>query len=393
MPISTSISEMMQNSSFIRKMFEEGTRLKALHGKDKVCDFSIGNPGVAPPEQFQKVLMEEASRVEPLIHGYMPNAGFPDVRQAVADYVSTEQNVKLEGRHLLMTCGAGGALNVVLRALTNPGDEVLSPSPAFVEYGFYCANFGANLKLAKTTDNFDLDTAAVADAISAKTVAVIVNSPHNPTGRVYSRESLVALAEVLDEGSRKIGRRIYLISDEPYRKLVYDGLEVAPIMSIYPHSIVLTSYSKDLSLAGERIGWLAVGPDAEDSQRIIDAATLCNRILGYVNAPGLMQRTVARLQGVSVDVKIYQAKRDRITSILDDAGYEYSKPQGAFYLWVKSPVENELEFVDALKNELILTVPGRGFAGPGWIRISYCVDDQVIDRSAEGFRKVRKLYR
>jgi aspartate aminotransferase len=270
---------------------------------------------------------------------------------------------------------------------------VLSPSPAFVEYGFYCANFGAALKLVPTTDTFDLDCAAIARAISDKTVAVIINSPHNPTGRVYSRKSIADLAAVLDDGSRKIGRRIYLISDEPYRKLVYDGLEVAPIMSIYPHSIVVTSYSKDLSLAGERIGWLAVSPEADDSQRIVDAVNLCNRILGFVSAPGLMQRIVARLQGVSVDVGIYKAKRDRMTKILDDAGYEYSKPQGAFYLWVKSPVENELDFVDALKKELILTVPGRGFAGPGWIRISYCVDDEVINRSAEGFRKVAKLYK
>jgi len=383
---------MMKNSSFIRKMFEEGAKLKILHGVDKVCDFSIGNPDMIPPQEFQDVLMEEAARNEPRIHGYMPNAGFPDVRESVAAFASTEQKVDLKGRDVLMTCGAGGALNVALRAITNPGDEVLSSAPCFVEYGFYCGNFGASLKLVPSTDNFDLDPRAFADAITEKTAAVIINSPNNPTGRVYPEETLVELAKVLEEGSRRVGRRIYLISDEPYRKIVYNGLKVPPVLSSYPHSLVATSYSKDLSLPGERIGYLAVNPAAEDGEKLIGALTLCNRILGYVNAPGLMQRTVARLQGVSVDVGIYQAKRDKLKRIFDDAGFEYSEPQGTFYFWLKSPVEDEREVVDALKKELILTVPGRGFAGPGWFRVSYCVDDAVIDRSAEGFRKVRKLF-
>ncbi len=392
MPISDSIAEMMKNSSFIRKMFEEGAKLRILHGVDKVCDFSIGNPDMIPPQEFQDVLMEEAARNEPRIHGYMPNAGFPDVRESVAAFASTEQKVDLTGGDVLMTCGAGGALNVALRAITNPGDEVLSSAPCFVEYGFYCGNFGASLKLVPSTDNFDLDPRAFADAITEKTAAVIINSPNNPTGRVYPEETLVELAKVLEEGSRRIGRRIYLISDEPYRKIVYNGLKVPPVLSSYPHSLVATSYSKDLSLPGERIGYLAVNPAAEDGEKLIGALTLCNRILGYVNAPGLMQRTVARLQGVSVDVGIYQAKRDKLKRIFDDAGFEYSEPQGTFYFWLKSPVEDEREVVDALKKELILTVPGRGFAGPGWFRVSYCVDDAVIDRSAEGFRKVRKLF-
>lgn len=382
----------MKNSSFIRKMFEEGAKLKAEYGADKVCDFTLGNPSVIPPDEFQKVLLEEAARNEPLIHGYMPNAGYPEVRQAVADYVSTEQGVKLEARHMLMTCGAGGALNVVLRAITNPGDEVISSTPAFVEYGFYCANFGAKLKLVPSTDSFDLDPSAIGEAVTEKTAAVIINSPHNPTGRVYPAETIAELAAVLEAKSREIGRRIYLISDEPYRKLVYDGVAVPPILSAYADSIVVTSYSKDLSLAGERIGWLAVCPAAEDVDQLIGAVTLCNRILGFVNAPGLMQRTIARLQGLSVDVGIYQGKRDRLCRILDAAGFEYSLPQGAFYLWVKSPVDDERLVVDALKEELILTVPGRGFAGPGWFRMSYCVGDEVIDRCADGFMKVRKAF-
>lgn len=393
MPVSESIAEIMKNASFIRKMFEEGTKLKVLHGADAVCDFSIGNPDMVPPDEFQDVLMEEAARTEPRIHGYMPNAGYPFVRKSVADFASVEQGVDLKADHVLMTCGAGGALNVALRAIVNPGDEVLASAPCFVEYGFYCQNFGASLKLVPSTPDFDLDPEAFAAAITEKTAAVIVNSPHNPTGRIYPAETLARLAEVLDEAGARIGRRIYLISDEPYRKIAYDGGSVPPIMAAYPHSLVATSYSKDLSLPGERIGWLAVNPAADDAGQLIGALTLCNRILGYVNAPGLMQRVVARLQGVSVDVKVYQAKRDALKAILDEAGFEYAPPQGTFYFWIKSPVEDEREVVDALKKELILTVPGRGFAGPGWLRVSYCVDDAVIARAADGFRKVGALYR
>jgi aspartate aminotransferase len=392
MPISTSIAAMMQNSSFIRKMFEEGAKLKMLHGVDAVCDFSIGNPDMTPPEEFQAALMEEAGRQEPRIHGYMPNAGYPYVRKNVADFASSEQGVELTAQNLLMTCGAGGALNVALRAIVNPGDEVLASAPCFVEYGFYCGNYGAELKLVPSTDTFDLDPKAFAEAVTEKTAAVIVNSPHNPTGRIYPSETLAELADVLDEASRRNGRRIYLLSDEPYRKIAYDGIEVPSVMALYPHSLVATSYSKDLSLPGERIGYLAVNPAAEDAEQLIGALTLCNRILGYVNAPGLMQRTVARLQGVSVDVGVYQAKRDKLRAILDDADFEYAEPQGTFYFWVKSPVDDELAVVDALKKELILTVPGRGFSGPGWFRISYCVDDAVIERSAEGFKTVRRKF-
>ena len=237
MPISKSIATMMQNSSFIRKMFEEGARLKAEHGADAVCDFSIGNPDMKPPAEFREALLTEASRDEPRIHGYMPNAGYPEVRAAVAAHVSGEQGVKLDAHHLLMTCGAGGALNVALRSIVNPGDEVLASAPCFVEYGFYCDNFGAALKLVPSTPDFDLDPEAFAAAISEKTAAVIINSPHNPTGRIYPAETLDRLARVLDEGSRRIGRRIYLLSDEPYRKIAYDGIPVPPVLKSYPRII------------------------------------------------------------------------------------------------------------------------------------------------------------
>ena len=369
MPVAKSIAEMMKNSSFIRKMFEEGAKLKSIHGQDKVCDFSIGNPDLPPPDEFRKVLLEEAARDEARIHGYMPNAGYPAVRRAVAESVSADMGVTLDAEHLLMTCGAGGALNVALRALCNPGDEVIASAPCFVEYGFYCSNYGASLKLVPAKADFDLDPAAFADAITEKTAAVIINSPHNPTGRIYPAETLEELGRALDKAKERTGRRIYLISDEPYRKIAYDGITVPPVMKAYAHSLVATSYSKDLSLPGERIGWLAVNPDAEDADQIAGALTLCNRILGYVNAPALMQRTVARLQDLSVDIGIYRAKRDKIKRILDEAGFEYAPPEGTFYFWVKSPAADEMEVVNALKEELILTVPGSGFAGPGWLRI------------------------
>ena len=392
MPVSESIREIMKNASFIRKMFEEGAKLKQIHGTDKVCDFSIGNPDAPPPPEFQKVLEEEAAVTEKNIHGYMPNAGFPYVREAVARQASKEQGITLESENIIMTTGAGGALNTALRTIVNPGDEVLSTAPCFVEYGFYCSNFGASLKLVKTTEDFNLDPEAFAAAVTEKTAAVIINSPNNPTGRVYDKKTLEKLADVLEKASERTGRRIYLISDEPYRKIVYDGLDVPSVMQAYRHTLVATSYSKDLSLPGERIGWLAVHPEAEDAGELLGGLTLSNRILGFVNAPALMQRVVGRLQGVSVDVGIYQSKRDKLKKIFDKAGFEYSEPQGTFYFWLRSPVENELEVVDALKEELILTVPGRGFAGPGWFRVSYCVDDDVIERSEAGFIKVGSKY-
>ena len=392
MPISRSISQMIKRSSLIRKMFEEGSRLKSIHGADKVCDFSIGNPDIVPPPEFRKILLEEAARDEPRIHGYMPNAGYPAVREALAASLSDHLRVPLEARHVVLTCGAGGALNVALRAICNHGDEVITSVPCFVEYEFYCANHGASLRRVSSSPDFNLNPDAFAQAINEKTAAVIINSPHNPTGRIYPRETLKALAEVLERGSRRTGRRIYLISDEPYRKIAFDGIRVPSSISDYPHSLSAASYSKELSIPGERIGWLALNPSAEDAEELISALSLCNRILGFINAPALMQRTVARLQGLSVDAGIYQAKRDKLKHILDDAGFDYVLPEGTFYFWIKSPVEDELKVVEALKEQLILSVPGRAFGSPGWFRVSFCVNDDVIERSAGGFKAACRYF-
>ena len=286
-----------------------------------------------------------------------------------------------------MTTGAGGALNIILKTLLNPGDKVLVSRPCFVEYGFYCDNHGGELVMVDSRDNFDLNTEAFEKKIDKTTAAVIINSPNNPTGRVYPEENLKELTALLEKKSRELGRRIYLISDEPYRKIIYGKNTVPSVMAAYPHSMICTSYSKDLSLSGERIGYLAVNPQADDFQDIMDGAVLCNRILGYVNAPALMQRVIAEMQGASVDVSEYQKKRDRLVSIMNSVGFDITPPEGAFYLFPKIPGGDDLTATDIFQEERILVVPGRGFGQPGYVRLAYCVSDEMIERSIPSFKK------
>ncbi len=378
---------MMETSSWIRRMFEAGNALRAEHGADKVCDFSLGNPDVEPPAAFQRALREVVDSSVPLKHGYMPNAGYPETRTRVAEQVSREQGVSVDGQHVVMSCGASGGLNAALKAILNPGDEVLGTIPCFMEYASYVDNHGGRLVLAPSRPDFDLDVSGLESRITARTAAVLVNSPNNPTGRIYPRRTLEELADMLLSAGRKTGRTIYLIADEPYRKLAYDGIEVPGIMSLYPHSVVISSHSKDLSLPGERIGHAAVNPRAEDAKRLVDGIILATRILGYVNAPALMQRTVAKIQGLSVDIDVYRQKRDLFCSALRSMGYQFHTPQGAFYIFPRAPGGDDLAFVQALQEELILVVPGRGFSLPGYFRIAYCVDTAFIERSLEGFRK------
>jgi aspartate aminotransferase len=392
MAVSIKILDMMETASWIRRMFEAGNALRALHGADKVCDFSLGNPDVEPPARFQAALREVVEASIPLKHGYMPNAGYPETRACVADSVCREQGVKLDAGHVVMSCGASGGLNSTLKAILNPGDEVVATKPCFMEYASYVDNHGGAFVLAPSTPDFDLDVAALESKIGPRTAAVLVNSPNNPTGRIYPRKTLKELADMLTAACRKTGRTIYLIADEPYRKLAYDGAEVPGIMSVYPHSIIVTSHSKDLSLPGERIGHIAVNPQADDAKRLIDGIILCTRILGYVNAPALMQRTVAKIQGLTVDIEVYKKKRDLFCSALRSMGYQFATPQGAFYIFPRAPGGDDLAFVKALQEELVLVVPGRGFSFPGYFRIAYCVDTAFIERSFAGFEKVaRKL--
>jgi len=388
MAIAKKIESLIAKQSWIRNMFEEGTRLKAEHGAQNVYDFSLGNPKLPPPEKFNEVLKDTVDSSAPGDHGYMPNIGYPQVCAAVAEYLSKEQQVSITQKEVLMTCGAAGGLNVIFKAILDPGDEVITPAPYFVEYNSYADNHGGTLKTVSTKPDFNLDIDAISAAISEKTKAILINSPNNPTGYVYSEESLNELGELLKIKGEKLNRTIYLVSDEPYRKIVYDGIKVPSIFTCYNESIITASYSKDISIPGERLGFVAINPNASFKDDLKAAMAVTNRILGFVNAPALMQRVVARLQGISVDISEYARKRDLICNGLADSGYEFVKPSGAFYLFPRTPISDDVEFVRSLQKELILAVPGSGFGGPGHFRIAFCVDDDTIKNSIPGFKKV-----
>lgn len=393
MTISKKIETIITRSSWIRKMFEEGARLKAIHGNDNVFDFSLGNPNLPPPAVFNDTLIGIVKDLAPGSHGYMPNAGYPFARKAMADVLSREHGRLVSENDVIMTCGAAGGLNVVFKTILNPGEEVLSPAPYFVEYNFYADNHGGELKTVRTNPDFTLDLAAMEAAITNKTRAVLINSPNNPTGQIYSAESLAALGRLLAEKTEAYGATIYLVSDEPYRKIVFDGAVVPSIWEAYADSIIVTSFSKDISLPGERIGYIAVGPEAVHKEALIGGMALANRILGFVNAPALMQRVVAAVQGATVEVAAYARKRDLLCRGLADAGYEFTKPLGAFYLFPKSPIADDVAFVQALQEERILVVPGSGFGGPGHFRIAFCVEDQTIINAIPGFKKVMAAFK
>jgi aspartate aminotransferase len=393
MTIAKHIKTTLTGSSWIRKMFEEGTRLKAAHGVDKVFDFSLGNPNLKPPDKFRAALDAAVASSISEGHGYMPNMGYPRVRKSVADFLSREAQVQVSENDVIMTCGAAGALNVILKAILDPGDEVITPAPYFVEYKFYAENHGGSLRTVPTKADFTLDIRAISDVITEKTKAVLINSPNNPTGQVYSKESLDELGTLLRDKGEKLNRTLYLIADEPYRKIVYDGYKAPSIFNSYRESIIATSYSKDISIPGERIGYLAVNPQASFKEELMEGMALANRILGFVNAPGLMQRVVASLQGASVDISVYARKRDLLCQGLSDCGYEFVKPLGAFYLFPKTPISDDVTFVKALQEELILVVPGSGFGGPGYFRIAFCVDDPTIINAMPGFKRVMEKFR
>jgi aspartate aminotransferase len=390
MSISQKIKAASANSSMIRKMFEEGAILKKKFGADKVYDFSLGNPNLEPPENFKKELKVIAEEIISNKHGYMPNAGYAETRQAIARKINKKHDLQLAHDHIIMSCGAGGALNVIFKALLDPQDEVIVPAPFFMEYTAYVDNFGGVLKRVKTKDDFSLDIDAMAAAINDQTKVLLINSPNNPTGKVYSEENIAALARMLTKKSQELKKTIYLISDEPYSEIVYDNVAVPNIFSTYKNSIIAYSYSKTLSLPGERIGYIAVNPEIEEAAELLNALILCTRILGFVNAPALMQRIVARLQDTTVEVEVYQRKRDLLCAGLEKAGYKFEKPQGAFYLFPQSPIPDDVAFVQMLLKRNILVVPGSAFGSPGYFRIAYCVDDATIINSMAGFAEAIK---
>ncbi len=387
MTVAKKMAEFSQRASWIRKMFEEGARLKKEYGAENVYDFSLGNPDLPPPPRFQEVLAAVVADERPGVHGYMPNGGYPDVRAAVARQLASEQEVDITADDVLMTCGAAGALNVVLKAILDPGDEVLIMAPYFVEYGFYIDNHGGRAVVVEPGDDFLLDLAKIEAAITERTKALIINSPNNPTGQIYPAAMLAELGDLLRRIGQQRGQTIYCIADEPYRKIVYDGHTVPSVMRAVDTGIVVSSYSKDLSLPGERIGYVAVHPQMPDKAALLDAMTLANRILGFVNAPALMQRVVAQLQGATVDIDTYTRRRRIFCDILRQAGYEFTPPAGAFYIFPRSPLADDAEFVGLLQKERILAVPGRGFGMPGYFRLAFCVGDEVIERAADGFAR------
>jgi aspartate aminotransferase len=388
MPVSDKMRMFAEKSSWIRQMFEEGARMKAEHGAENVYDFSLGNPDAPPPKAYNTVIKEIIEDTSPGVHSYMPNGGYPWVRDAIAHRMSEEQGMTVTQGEMLMTCGAAGGLNIVMKSILNPGDEVIILAPYFVEYGFYIDNHGGVAKIVKTDDEFNLDLNAIEAAITEKTRAIIINSPNNPCGQIYTEAALEKLGGLLKTSEAKYGSIIFMLSDEPYRKITFDDHEVPSIFKAYTNSIVVSSYSKDLSLPGERIGYLAVHPEIKDKAQLLDALTLANRILGFVNAPALMQRVVAELQNESVDISLYARRKELMCKVLADAGIEFNEPKGAFYVFPKSPIADDVKFVAMLQEEKILAVPGVGFGSPGYVRIAFCVPDETIVNSAESFKRV-----
>lgn len=392
MAVSKKVRGFISQSSWIRMMFEEGNRLRKQYGAANIFDFSIGNPIVDPPPEFKKALHQIASEDISGVHGYMSNAGYFETRESVAVFLSKEHGVPLGADHVIMTCGAAGALNVICKVLLEPGDEVLIPTPCFMEYRFYVDNAGGVATFVKSKADFSLDLGAIRDAITERTKVLLINSPNNPTGKVYDEASVQGLAELLGDRSRVYGRDIYLISDEPYRDIVYDGITVPSILKAYRNSMIASSYSKSLSLAGERIGYLVVNPDISDIEEVISGLILYNRTLGFVNAPALMQRVIAKIQGVTVDVEEYRRKRELLCNGLSSVGYKFTKPEGTFYLFPKTPIDDDIAFVRALQKRKVLTVPGSGFGWPGHFRIAFCVDDATIINAMTGFEETFKEY-
>ncbi len=385
MPIANAVKQSIGASSWIRKMFEEGLRLKALYGEREVFDFSLGNPDLEPPLQFLKKMLELAQDKQPGTHGYMLNAGYPETRAAMARKVAREHRIDIAAEHVVMCVGAAGGLNVVLKTILDPGDDVLVVRPYFVEYGAYVGNHGGVLRVVDPSADFGLSTENIAAALGPKTAAVIINSPNNPTGKLYPEASIQALGAVLSAHAAKSGRRVTLLVDEPYRDLVYGGKVTPPVACHYSDTIVVNSFSKSLSLAGERIGYIAVAPTCDQVQDLLAGLIMCNRTLGFVNAPALMQRAVASLEQITIDIAPYEWRRNVLTQGLRAAGIEFCEPDGAFYLFCKAPNSDDVLFVAHLKEHRILAVPGQGFGYPGWFRLSYAVPDWVVEGALERF--------
>ncbi len=391
--ISEKLFALTQRNSAVREMFEEGNRLAALYGRENVYDFSLGNPNFPAPKKVKDAVVDILdSEPSTMVHGYMSNAGFSDVRAAVAGSLNSRFGTSFNAQNIIMTVGAAGSLNVILKTLLNPGDEVVAIAPYFLEYGNYVANYDGVLTVVPpTSPDFQPDAEAIGKAVTPKTKALIINSPNNPTGVIYSEETIKKIAAVLEAKQKEYGHAIYILADEPYRELAYDGYEVPWLTKFYRNAIVSYSWSKSLSLPGERIGYLVIPAEADDSALIIDAAAIANRVMGFVNAPSLMQRVVMHCLDERTDIAAYDSNRKLLYKGLKDAGFECAYPQGAFYMWVKTPCDDK-EFCARAKKYNILVVPGSSFACPGYVRIAYCVSPKTIEGSLPGFKKLAEEF-
>lgn len=392
--ISNNMKSLVSNSSTIRAMFEEGKRLSEIYGVENVFDYSIGNPNVEPPESVKKVINEILNEETPnLVHGYMNNSGYEDVRDAISTFLNKKNALTLSRDNIIMTCGAAGGLNIILKSILNPEDEVITFSPYFGEYANYVKNFNGKLVTCSTnTDTFEPDLDALTKIINNKTKALIINNPNNPTGVIYSKEVIQALADLLNEKQKELNTTIYLISDEPYREIVYDNAEVPCLLKYYNNTFIGYSYSKSLSLPGERIGYVVINSLMEDFEEMASALNIANRILGFVNAPSLFQRVIGRTLGSEVDVDIYKKNRDLLYNHLISLGFTCVKPEGAFYLFPKTPIEDDKKFCEDAKQFNLLLVPGSAFGCPGHVRLAYCISYEKIKNSLQSFDKLAALY-
>ena len=392
--ISTKMEQMLKGSSAIREMFEEGKRLAKIYGKDNVYDFSLGNPSVNPPACIGEHICEIVTDTPSIeLHGYMNNSGYESTRQAIADFVNKEHGTHYDFTNVVMTVGAAGGLNVILKTLLNPQDEVVVFAPYFGEYRNYVHNFdGTLIEISPNAPTFVPDLDELASKLTARTKAVIVNSPNNPTGVVYDKEFFERLSRVLTKAQRKFGTSIYLISDEPYREIVYDGARAIFVPSFYSNTIVGYSYSKSLSLPGERIGYLLIPSECDDFDKIVAACNVANRILGFVNAPSLQQKLVERTLGCCCDLSEYARNREILTRELAKMGFEFVYPQGAFYLFIKSPIADDKEFCNVAKEHRVLIVPGTSFGCSGWARLAYCVSSNMVERALPAFDEIAQHF-
>ena len=388
--ISNKMKKLVENNSVIRQMFEEGKKLEKIYGKEKVYDFSLGNPSIEAPQKINQSIIEIVEKENSLqVHGYMNNAGFEDVRETISKHINKKFNTDFTKNNIIMVCGAAAGINIILKSILNPKDEVIVFAPYFMEYNNYIENYdGKVISISPNTENFNPNLEELEKRISKNTKALLINTPNNPTGVIYSKETIQKIANILDKKQNEYGHEIFLISDEPYRELAYDGKEVPYVCKYYDNTFVVYSYSKSLSLPGERIGYVVVPSQMEDSSNITNALTIANRTLGFVNAPSLMQKVIQKCIAEKVDLTTYDTNRNLLYNSLTDFGFGCIKPQGAFYLFMKSPIDDDIVFCEKAKQFNILLVPGSSFGCSGFVRISYCVSTETIKNSLQAFKKL-----